>query len=120
MNGLRLGISILVVAAIAITIGAGVTGAVEDPAWEKALMARSEALNEKHGLGDTRTVASTGTPQWHRALRIRSEALNERYGLGRYARNPASATAPQWLVALQIRSDALNRQHKLGEYAPRK
>ncbi len=45
----------------------------------RALMLRSQALNEKYGLGDSMTKAE------HRALVLRSEALNKKYHLGTYA-----------------------------------
>jgi hypothetical protein len=38
--------------------------------WQRALAARSEALNRQHA-----------EPPWMRALRIRSEGLNRLYGL---------------------------------------
>jgi len=50
--------------------------------WYKALNARSEALNQRYGLGDyARTVSQSNAPAWLQALNARSEALNRRYGL---------------------------------------
>lgn len=115
MKALKAGIAVLVVTAVAITAGAAFGQG--EPQWKTALDARSQALNEQHGLDAKRVPAST-SPAWLRALIIRSEALNEKYGLGRQSRKPASAQAPAWLQALMVRSDALNRQYKLGAYAP--
>jgi hypothetical protein len=125
--------SILVASAIVALIGSGaaVSGGAGDEQWRKALEARSEALNERYGLGayapvTTRSVA-TSEPSWMRALRLRSEALNRQYGLGvwefkarEFKTSPAPlGDEPAWLRALRIRSEALNQQYKLGEYAPR-
>ena len=52
--------------------------------WQKALVARSEALNQQYGLGDR--AARAQEQGWQYALRVRSEALNERYDLGDGAR----------------------------------
>ena len=48
----------------------------------RALMLRSEALNQKYGLGPQRAVPQGMTAAEHRALMLRSEALNQKYGLG--------------------------------------
>ena len=45
----------------------------------RALMLRSQALNEKYGLGSGMTKAE------YRALMLRSEALNRKYHLGAFA-----------------------------------
>lgn len=46
----------------------------------RALMLRSEALNQQYGLGSaTNEPAAMG---WQEALVLRSEALNAKYGLG--------------------------------------
>ncbi len=48
----------------------------------RALMLRSEALNERYGLGSgTYKPAAMSWPEY-RALVLRSEALNRKYGLG--------------------------------------
>ena len=49
----------------------------------QSLMLRSEALNQKHGLGPQRAVPQGMTAAEYRALMLRSEALNQRYGLGK-------------------------------------
>jgi len=55
-----------------------------------ALMARSEGLNKKYGLGQyAKTDSQVGpTGQERRALMLRSEGLNKKYGLGQYAQTP--------------------------------
>jgi hypothetical protein len=119
---------ILVASAIVALIGSGaaVSGGGGDAQWKKALEARSEALNERYGLGAYAPVAgeslATFEPSWMRALRLRSEALNRHYGLGvrefKTSRAPLG-DEPAWLRALRIRSEALNKQYKLGKYEPR-
>src|SRR4029077_16660062 len=66
-----------------------IAGSTEAPAWQKALHARSAALNQKYGLGhrasaplSASSVSSVAQPDWLRALQLRSEAMNHRYGLG--------------------------------------
>ena len=55
----------------------------------RALMLRSEALDQKYGLHDQRAVPAGMTSASARALMLRSEALNEKYGLGAH-RAPAA------------------------------
>jgi hypothetical protein len=91
MFGKRLGIGtgFTILAISVVAIGAGVAGSTEPPAWQKGMQARSEALNQKYGLGDyqnatlsTSGAPSASDPDWLRALKLRSEAMNRRYGLG--------------------------------------
>lgn len=119
---------ILVAAAIVALIGAGaaVSEGASDEQWKKAFAARSEALNERYGLGAYAPVAGRpaviSEPPWMRALRLRSEALNRRHGLGGSGFRTSAAPLgdePVWLRALGIRSEELNKRYKLGEYAPR-
>jgi hypothetical protein len=49
----------------------------------RALMLRSEALNQKYGLGPQRVVSQGMIAGEDRALMLRSEALNLKYGLGK-------------------------------------
>jgi hypothetical protein len=87
-----IGTSVATVLAVSVaTIGAGaaIAGSTEAPAWQKALHARSAALNQKYGLGDrasapltASSLSSVAQPDWLRALQLRSEAMNHRYGLG--------------------------------------
>jgi hypothetical protein len=63
----------------------------------RALVIRSEALNEKYRLGNWKRVPQGMTPAEYRALMIRSEALNKQYGLGKWStatavRTPAGST----------------------------
>jgi hypothetical protein len=48
----------------------------------QALMARSEALNQKYGLGTSQASRVGISKAEYRALILRSEALNQQYGLG--------------------------------------
>lgn len=59
------------------------------PQWQQALMARSEAMNEKY-------LPKSGTPV----------VVGERF-----------QQAPQWQQALEARSEGLNRQYQLGEFS---
>ena len=54
------------------------------PAWLVGLRVRSDALNQKYGLG-IRTLRATSTAAWLVGLSARSDALNRKYGLGEYA-----------------------------------
>ena len=119
--------SILVASAIVALIGSGaaVSGGGGDGQWRTALETRSEALNQRYGLGTYAPVTggrgASSEPAWMRALRLRSEALNRQYGLGESRFRTSAAPLgdePAWLRALRIRSEALNKQYKLGEYKP--
>jgi hypothetical protein len=59
----------------------------------RALMLRSEALNEKYRLGEWKGVPAGMTPPEYRALMIRSEALNKNYGLGKWSAPTAGRTS---------------------------
>src|SRR5262245_21226148 len=124
MKAHRFGITVVAVASVAAAIGAGAAATGNTPPWLDALNARSAALNERYGLGDSPARRTLGTPgtEWLQALMARSDAMNREYGLGKYARQTArtSTTQPDWLAALNARSDALNRQYGLGNYAPKR
>ena len=77
----------------------------------RALMLRSEALNQKYGLGPQSAVPQ-GMTAADRALTLRSEALNQKYGLGPRRAVPQGMTAAD--RALMLRSEALNQEHGLG------
>jgi hypothetical protein len=64
----------------------------------RALMLRSNALNEQYRLGVWQGVPQGMTAPEYRALMLRSEALNERYGIGR-------STAPATTHVPSVRSD---------------
>jgi hypothetical protein len=59
----------------------------------RALMLRSEALNQKYGLGPQRAVPQGMTAAAYRALMLRGEALNQKYGLGEQ-KAPAVTSQP--------------------------
>jgi hypothetical protein len=112
----------LVVGAVILIAAFGVTAAVAHssgaPAWKRALMIRSEALDERYvHTTQLRRPVSTPEPGWLVALKLRSEALDRRYGLGD-ARSSQAASGPDWYRALMQRSDALDRAFRLGKYAP--
>jgi hypothetical protein len=81
-------------------------------AAERALMLRSEALNQKYGLGAERAVLQRMAAA-ERALMLRSEALNQKYGLGPQRAVPQGMAAAE--RALMLRSEALNQTSGLGE-----
>lgn len=119
MKTYRFGITLIAVASIATVVGVGVGATGGTPPWLDALNARSQALNDEHGLGVERRALGTPGPGWQEALHARSDARNRQYGLGDYAgsrQTTRSIEAPDWLAALQARSDALNRQYGLGQY----
>lgn len=81
---------VAIVTAIAVTATSIASGLSNEPAWKKALIARSEALNRYYGLGEyagkrTKSVVRVAVPQWKKALMARSDALNRIHGLGKYA-----------------------------------
>jgi hypothetical protein len=129
----RLGPGIVIVlaglvASVAIAATAFGSKSSETPAWEKALMARSDALNRHYRLGKytgtrTRSARHAEMPPWEKAIMARSDALNRRYKLGKYAgtrtKTARTAVMPAWKKALIARSDAINRRYKLGKYAAR-
>jgi hypothetical protein len=80
-----------IVASMAIASTAFGSQSPETPAWEKALMARGDALNRHYGLGKyagtrTKSAHRAQMPAWEKALMARSDALNRHYKLGKYAR----------------------------------
>jgi hypothetical protein len=90
----------------------------QQPAWLRALMLRSQAMNEYYA--GTRSVAGTssttaGKPAWLAALEARSQAMNEYYAKNGdsqtyYApRDPAQK--PGWLKALEARSEGMNEYY---------
>jgi hypothetical protein len=70
-----------------LVLGASAQAATSKPASMskaeyRALMIRSQALNDKYGLGTSARPAAM-TKAEYRALMIRSQAMNDMYGLGR-------------------------------------
>ena len=82
----RIAAVLATVSALTALAGVAQAGVSKPPSMSKAeqtaLRLRSEALNERYGLGPQRAVPQGMTAAAYRALRLRSEALNERYGLG--------------------------------------
>jgi hypothetical protein len=81
-------------------------------AANRALIARSEAMNRKYRLG-----IYSRAPKGTKALMLRSEALNRKYHLGRYRTVPQSVTAAA-NRALIPRSEGMNEKYRLGPSAP--
>jgi hypothetical protein len=112
---------VLATAASAVGLAAGTAENVataDQPAWQRALAVRSEALDRKYHLGENNRNLGAPGPGWRETLMQRSEALNRKYGLGNDApTSTAKSTTPDWAKALQARSDALDRKYRLGKYA---
>jgi hypothetical protein len=83
-------------------------------AEDRALMLRSEALNQKYRLGPQGAVSQRMTAAAYRALRLRSEALNQKYRLGPQGAVSQGMTAAAYR-ALRLRSEALNQKYGLGK-----
>jgi hypothetical protein len=83
----RIAAVLATVSALTALAGVAQAGTSRPPSMSKAeyraLMLRSEALNQKYGLGPQRAVPQGMTAAEHRALMLRSEALNQEYGLGK-------------------------------------
>jgi hypothetical protein len=92
----RIAAVLATVSALTALVGVAQAGASRPPSMSKAeyraLMLRSDALNEKHGLGSQRAVSQGMTAAGYRALMLRSQALNTRYGLDKQI---AAAVTPQ-------------------------
>ena len=82
----RIAAVLATVSALTVLVGVAQAGTSRSPSMSKgeyrALMLRSEALNQKYGLGPQRAVPHGMTAAEYRALTLRSEALNQKYGLG--------------------------------------
>jgi hypothetical protein len=83
----RIAAVLATVSALTALAGVAQAGTSRPPSMSKAeyrsLMLRSEALNQKYGLGPQRAVPQGMTAAEYRALMLRSEALNQKYGLGK-------------------------------------
>jgi len=83
----RIAAVLATVSALTALVGVAQAGTSKPPSMSKAeyraLMLRSEALNQKYGLGPQRAVPQRMTAAEYRALMLRSEALNQKYGLGK-------------------------------------
>jgi hypothetical protein len=68
---------VVTAAVLAGTSQAAAPDRVTEPTWKRALSIRSDALNQRYGLGEySQEAAATAEPSWRRALRIRGEAIN--------------------------------------------
>ena len=65
----------------------------------RALVLRSEALNQKYRLGQWKGMPPGMTAPVYRAIMIRSEALNKQYGLGRWSKPAASSPQAPGVVS---------------------
>ena len=82
-----------IVALAAVTgVAQAATPAGMSKAEYRALVLRSEGLNEKYRLGAWKGVPQGMSPQEYRALMLRSEALNEQYGLGKWSNASSIST----------------------------
>jgi len=83
----RIAAVLATVSALTALAGVAQAGTSKPPSMSKAeyraLMLRSEALNQKYGLGPQRAVPQGMTAAEYRALMLRSEALDQKYGLGK-------------------------------------
>jgi hypothetical protein len=91
-------IAAIVVAIPALAVAGVAQAATSRPATMskaeyRALVVRSEALNQKYHLGQWQGVPQGMTPSEHRALVIRGEALNKQYGLGKWSKASATQSA---------------------------
>ena len=91
-------IAAIVVAIAALTVAGVAQAATSRPATMskaeyRALVIRSEALNQKYHLGQWQGVPQGMTPSEYRALVIRGEALNKQYGLGKWSKASATQSA---------------------------
>jgi hypothetical protein len=81
----RIAAVLATVSALTALAGVAQAGTSRPPSMSKAeyraLMLRSEALDQKYGLGPQRAAPQGMTAAESRALMLRSEAVNKRYGL---------------------------------------
>ena len=69
--------AVMTAAVLAGTSQAAAPDRATEPSWMRALWIRSDALNQRYGLGEyNHEAAPTAEPSWKRALRIRGEAMN--------------------------------------------
>jgi hypothetical protein len=109
----RIAAVLATVSALTALAGVAQAGTSRPPSMSKAeyrsLMLRSEALNQKYGLGPQRAMPQGMTAAEYRALRIRGQELNRLYG-------PAeSLMTPEALRALTLRGEALNKTYGLDK-----
>jgi hypothetical protein len=82
----RIAVVVAVIGTLLVLAGSAQAGSARPSAMSKAeyraLMLRSQALNEKYGLGATTAKPAAMTWPEYRALMLRSKALDAKYGLG--------------------------------------
>jgi hypothetical protein len=85
----RIAVVLAALVALAAFTGSALASTSKPPEMTKAeyraLVLRSEALNEKYRLGEWKNVPKGMTPPEYHALMARSEGLNKRYGLGKWS-----------------------------------
>lgn len=117
--------------------GTAATARVETPLWEKALLARSRAMNEYYGLGSRKRDRSAGdehasadlsTYGWGAAATAAKRHDSPQAAGGRrvtggepivthergYPTYRAAAPQPDWPKALNARSQAMNERYGAG------
>jgi hypothetical protein len=92
----RIAVTVAAIAALTALTGAAQAATTKPDRLSKAeyraLVLRSDALNEKYRLGQWKGMPAGMTASEYRALMLRSQAMNTRYGLGRSSvSNTASA-----------------------------
>ena len=80
----------------------------------RALVLRSEALDQKYGLGPQAVVPQGMTAAEYRALMLRSEALDQTYGVGPQRALPQGRTAAEHRASM-LRSKSLNETYGLDQ-----
>jgi hypothetical protein len=113
VNIARIAAVLATVSALTALAGVAQAGTSRPPSMSKAeyraLMLRSEALNQEYGLGPQRAVPHGMTAAEYRALRIRGQELNRLYGPAESLMTPAA------LRALTLRGEAMNRTYGLDK-----
>lgn len=99
MKRQQMGLTVLVAAAVATSVGTG------------AAVIGGAPVASPEPAASIAGAERPGTPPWFRALMIRSESLNRIHRLGPYS----EAASQEWLPSLLIRSNALNARYGLGE-----
>lgn len=114
-------ISLITIVGAALVLAAPAYGEPrpDTPQWHKALMARSEGMNQAHGLGVQVAQSSLGLTD-RSADAIVSQS-GEQYSQGLTDRSADAIVSQSGtqsaIAALEQRSEALNKQYGLGRYA---
>jgi hypothetical protein len=109
----RIAAVLATVSALTALAGVAQAGTSRPPSMSKpeyrSLMLRSEALNQRYGLGSQRTVPLGMTAAEYRALRIRGQELNRLYAPAESLMTPAA------LRALTLRGEAMSKTYGLDK-----